>query len=98
MTLPDSALVGDDVEIKVVGGAPNGCWSDLELTMQKENDSLYNIAGIGVYESWDGLCTDIYPLIDSTFTFEPSRAGTYRFIAYSLNNVRFVDTLHVVAR
>lgn len=98
LTVPDSATVGEDVEIKVKGGAPNGCWSDLELTMQKENDTLYNIAGVGVYESWDGLCTDIYPLVDSTFTFKPSKAGTYKFVAYSANNTRLIDTLHVVAQ
>lgn len=98
LIVPDTGFVGEDVEIKVTGGAPNGCWSDLELTMQKENDTLYNIVGVGIYESWDGLCTDIYPLVDSTFTFEPSKAGIYKFVAYSSNNVRLIDTLHVVTQ
>lgn len=95
MTLPDSASVGDTIQIAVKGGAPNGCWSNLELTMTKLNDSLVSFTGIGLFESTDGICTEIYQTIDSSFDFIPKTPGKWQFYAHSANNKYIVDSLFV---
>lgn len=97
MTLPDSASIGDTIQIAVKGGAPNGCWSELELTMNELNDSLIAFSGIGLFESTDGICTEIYQTVDSSFDFIPKKAGKWQFYAYSANNKSIIDSLVVVA-
>ncbi len=97
MTLPDTVGVGDTIQVQVKGGAPNGCWSDLELVMSQKNDSLIVVSGIGLYESTDGICTQVYQTIDSSFSFRPTKPGVYQFYAYSANLRDILDSLVVVS-
>lgn len=97
MTLPDTARVGDTIQVLVKGGAPNGCWSDLELMMVQQNDSLVLVSGIGLFESTDGICTQVYQTIDSSFDFRPTTPGIYQFYAYSGNLRSIIDSLVVVS-
>ncbi|HLO90654.1 MAG: hypothetical protein ACM3ME_08230 [Chloroflexota bacterium] len=96
IALPDTARVGQTIDIYALGGAPNGCWSGLELQMQKQGDSLVYIAGTGTYESSDGICTEVYPTIDSVFTFKPADTGIIKFVGLSADNSKIVDSLVVL--
>jgi hypothetical protein len=96
VTVPDTARVGDLVEVFARGGAPNGCWSDLELFMSEQNDSVIIITGIGHYESTDGICTDIYQILDSTFTYKAEVPGKIKFVGQSPNNNIVIDSLIVI--
>lgn len=95
LQVQDSAIVGESVSVMVKGGAPNGCWSALELYMNKENDSVYLINGSGIFESDNGVCTDVYQIVDSTFTFKPSREGVYKFYGQSPGKSPKIDSLVV---
>ncbi len=96
MLVPDTARVGDVVQVFARGGAPNGCWSDLELIMTKQNDSLVYITGIGHFESTDGICTDIYQILDSTFSYKAMKPGTIKFVGQSPNDSLRVESLIVL--
>jgi hypothetical protein len=95
MTLPDSAKVGDIINVDVTGGGPNGCWTNLELSLKKSNDSLVLIYGSGIYESTDGICSDYLPTVDSTFKFKVTRTGSYMFVAHSPDNQVIIDSVFV---
>lgn len=96
ITVPDTARVGDVVQISARGGAPNGCWSDLELIMTKQNDSVVNITGIGHFESTDGICPDIYQILDSTFSYKAAKPGTIKFVGQSPGDRLIIDSLIVL--
>ncbi len=96
LNLPDTARVGDVVQVFARGGAPNGCWSNLELMMTKQNDSVINITGIGRYETTDGICTDVYQILDSTFKYKASKPGIVKFIGQSPNNIQIIDSLIIL--
>jgi len=98
MTIPDTTSVGDTIQVLVKGGAPNGCWSNLELILTEQNDSLVYITGIGLYESTDGICTEIYQTIDSSFDFHPTKSGVYQFYAQSGNYKHILDSLVVLPK
>lgn len=96
LALPDTAFVGQTIDIYTLGGAPNGCWSGLELHLQNQGDSLITIFGTGTYESTDGICTDIYPITDTIFSFKPADTGVVKFVGLSMDNERIKDSLIVL--
>lgn len=96
MSVTDTARVGDVVQVFARGGAPNGCWSDLELIMSKQNDSLVYITGIGHFESNDGICTDIYQILDSTFNYKAMKPGIIKFVGQSPNDSLLIESLIVL--
>ncbi|MBW6490759.1 MAG: hypothetical protein K0B15_06130 [Lentimicrobium sp.] len=92
----DSAMVGDTVHIYALAGAPNGCWSDLVIYFYPYNDSVYLINSIGLYESYEGICPEVYVTKDSTFQFIPDATGTFIFVSESRSNYPKYDTLRIV--
>jgi len=96
--LPDSAYTGQTIPVYARAAAPNGCWSDLKLYLGKSvvADTVYGISATGLYESYNGLCTEILVSEDTTFNFKPDTAGTYLFISYSSLLVPTYDTLYVL--
>lgn len=96
-SLPDTALVGQYINIPVKGGAPNGCWSDLELQLTKESDSTVYITGTGTFESTNGICNDIYQNTDTVFEFKPVKTGVLKFTAFSAGGSEEVDSLIVIS-
>jgi len=96
IALPDTAVQGQNIGIYALGGAPNGCWSNLELQLQKQGDSVVFITGTGTYESTDGICTEIYPITDTIFTFKASDTGVIKFIGLSPDNTQKIDSLVVI--
>jgi len=96
--LPDSAYTGQTIPVYARATAPNGCWSDLKLYLGKSvvADTVFGISATGLYESYNGLCTEILVSEDTTFNFIPDTAGTYLFISYSSFLIPTYDTLHVL--
>ncbi|MFH1119453.1 MAG: hypothetical protein V1775_06485 [Bacteroidota bacterium] len=96
--IPDSAFSGEEIPVHIVANAPNGCWSDLTITVGKSvlADTLYGIYATGNYESYNGLCTEILIVKDTTYLFKPDTAGTYVFVSYSASLVPCYDTISVI--
>ena len=88
--------MGDTVFIYGLAGAPNGCWSNPDLFFYPYNDTLYLINSFAWYESYDGICPDVYITKDSTFQFIADTTGTFIFISDSQNRMPKYDTLIVV--
>lgn len=92
----DSARVGDTVNIYALAGAPNGCWSDLVVYFYPYNDSVWLINSLGLYESYEGICPEIYVMKDSTFRFIADTTGMFVFVSQSRTRPVKYDTLVVV--
>lgn len=95
-TLPDTAVINEYITIPVKGGAPNGCWSNLELQLTKESDSVVFITGTGIYESSTGICNEVYQLIDTVFEYKPAKEGVIRFTFFSPNQAEEIDSVIIV--
>jgi hypothetical protein len=95
--IPDSGIVGQTIPVFARASAPNGCWSDLRIYLGKSftTDTLFAISATGLYESYNGLCTEIIITADTTFEFKPDSAGTYIFVAYSSALIPSYDTIFV---
>lgn len=95
--IPDSGVVGQTVPIFARASAPNGCWSDLKIYFGKSEtiDTIYGISSTGLYESQNGLCTDIIISADTTFGFKPDSSGTYIFISYSSALIPTYDSIFI---
>lgn len=93
--VPDSAKVGDTVDLYFRAGAPNGCWSDLNIYLYPYNDTIFILEAIGLYESYDGICPEIYITSDTIFRFVPDTARTYIFASQSATLNTKLDTLHI---
>lgn len=95
--LTDSAFTGQTVPVAVHAMAPNGCWSDLKIYLEKSNvaDTLYSIVATGYYESINGICSEILVTADTIFNFRANSAGTYIFTSYSGDLNPKYDTLFV---
>ncbi|MBK6345189.1 MAG: hypothetical protein IPN08_04900 [Bacteroidales bacterium] len=96
--IPDSAWTGQSVPVYARATAPNGCWSDLKLYLGKSvvADTVYGISATGLYESYNGLCTEVLISDDTTFNFKPEVSGMYLFISYSSILEPTYDTLYVL--
>ncbi len=95
--IPDSGVVGQTVPVFARASAPNGCWSDLKIFLGKSvtDDTIYGISATGLYESYNGLCTDIIISTDTTFGFKPDSSGTYIFISYSSALIPSYDSIFI---
>ncbi|MBL7904424.1 MAG: hypothetical protein JNL22_05330 [Bacteroidales bacterium] len=98
ISLPDTAFTGQEVPVYASTAAYNGCWSQLTLYLLRavDADTLLAVTANGLYESYNGLCTEILVTDDTTFRFKPDRSGTYFFTSVSPELVTRVDTLVVV--
>lgn len=96
LIIQDSAFLGDTVNIYAHASAPNGCWSDLDCFFYPYNDSIYLINAFGWYESYDGVCPEIFITKDSTFHFIPDTTGTYVFVTESRSSAPKYDTLRII--
>lgn len=94
--IPDSAVAGQQILITAKAMAPNGCWSDLNFFLTRQNvDTLYTINAMGLYESYDGICAQVAITADTTFKFTPDSAGLYVFISQSVSLEAHIDTMVV---
>lgn len=96
--IPDSGVIGQTVPIFARASAPNGCWSDLKIFLGKSvtEDTIWGISATGLYESYNGLCTDIVISADTTFGFKPDSSGTYIFISYSSALIPSYDSIFIM--
>lgn len=95
--IPDSVPAGQEVPISVQAVAPNGCWSNLVVSMGKSMyvDTIYAISATGSYVSVNNMCAQIQVVRDTTLTFKADSAGTFIFVSYSAYRQTRVDTLVV---
>lgn len=94
--VPDSASLGDTIDLYFRAGAPNGCWSGLQIYLYRYNDTIFVLEAIGLYESYEGICPEIYVTSDTIFRFVPDTARTYIFASHSATLNTKLDTLRII--
>lgn len=75
-TVPETGLVGQDVNIRVEASEDNGCWSDIRFVMEQKDDREYEIWALADFES-EGQCPAMIVSGDSVLTFKPERPGNH---------------------
>jgi len=76
--IPENATVNQLTEIKARAEESNGCWSNLNFILTKNNNFDYSLEAFGRYES-TGTCPEIKVYGDTTIAFKPTSSGIYKF-------------------
>jgi hypothetical protein len=92
--IPETAIVNQYIEIKARAEESNGCWSNLNFTLTKNNDYEYSLEAFGIFES-TGYCADIKVYGDTTIAFKPTITGKYIFHTIKSESEVQSDTLIV---
>ena len=92
--IPDTATVNLVTSIKAWAEEPNGCWSNLNFILTKNNDFDYSLEAFGRYES-TGTCPEIKVYGDTTIAFKPASSGIYKFHVTKSQDEIVTDTMVV---
>ena len=92
--IPQQGATGREVSLKITATAPNGCWSDIKIQMNKESKFDYQISASGKFRS-GGMCTMALVEKDTIVKFIPRQRGTYVFSSASGKGQFKVDSLVV---
>jgi hypothetical protein len=93
-TIPDTIFNLDHAQLILKAEAINGCWSNLYLELNENNDFEYTLKAYGTYESC-GACPSVMVYQDTIIDFHPTQTGTYLFKISELPNQIVVDTIIV---
>ncbi len=80
VVVPEFAKVDEIVPVYVKAYAPNGCWSNLTVSLTKSKDFHYEINAKGFYNG-NSICPEIYEEKDTVINMTFSTAGKYCFEA-----------------
>ena len=92
--IPLTAKIGEVVPIHVNAYAPNGCWSNLQISLTESNENHYQITATG-FNSGSSVCTDILIQKDTVFNLTFNRGGEYYFQSNRLPFTIIYDTIRV---
>ena len=92
--IPDSAMLGDTVQINAKSQQPNGCWYNLNFVLSKNNDTTYRIKAFGSFSNQGRVCPAILVNKDTILRFIPLKRGKTLFYI-SQPTFATIDTLVV---
>ena len=93
--IPDTVVNQGIAFIRAKAQGDNDCWSHMYFEMKKTKDFEYTLKAYGTFESF-GVCSGGMVYKDSTFTFEPEVAGTYRILISRIPLATQIDSIVVV--
>jgi hypothetical protein len=76
ISIPDSSIVGDTIQITAKAEANNGCWSNLRFLFDSVETRSYALQAIGRYES-SGTCPQVIVSSDTVLNLITSQKGSY---------------------
>lgn len=76
--IPSTAKIGELVTLHVKAYAPNGCWSNLQISLTKSDENHYLITAKG-YNNGNLVCPDIVIQKDTVFNVSFNKVGAYYF-------------------
>ena len=94
VSMPDTVLVSEKVEINAQAEANNGCWSNLYFVLSKYDNFNYNLEAFGTFQS-QGFCAEMMVYKDSVIEFKPTAQGIYYFHITQVPLKVNIDTLIV---
>ena len=93
--IPLTAKIGEVVPIHVNAYAPNGCWSNLQISLTKNNENHYQMTATGFdNESLD--CNDVLIGKDTVFNLTFNRVGEFYFQSNKSPYTILYDTISVM--
>lgn len=92
--IPSYANIGVSVPIYVQAYAPNGCWSNLKISLTESKKNHYQITAMG-FNNGSLVCPEILIQKDTTFNLVFKEAGEYYFQSNKAPFTIKYDTLRV---
>ena len=95
--LPDTMVLDSTYNIPFRASAPNGCWSDLRVYMNIQDDSLYFFSAEGTFENHGEACTQQVVTHDTIIAITPKVNKTHimSFLNPTGNPQVRVDTVYI---
>ncbi len=93
-TVPETGVVGQDVNIRVGTSEENGCWSNIHFVMEQKDDREYEVWALADFES-AGVCPTVIVSGDSIMTFKPERSGNHIITFWMTSLISEKDTITV---
>lgn len=78
VVLPPEGYIQEPMRIQVKIQAPNGCWSNLKVKLNKITAAEYQLKAYGDFES-QGFCPQMTVTRDTTIVLTPDLTGTITF-------------------
>lgn len=94
-TVPETGMVGQDINILVGTSEDNGCWSGIRFVMAQKDDREYEIVALADFKS-EGLCPAVIVSGDSVLTFKPELTGNHIITFWMTPTEYENDTIAVV--
>jgi hypothetical protein len=92
--IPLTAKIGEVVPIHVNAYAPNGCWSNLQISLTESNENHYQITAKG-FNSGGSVCPEVLIQKDTVFNLTFDRSGEYYFQSNRSPFTIMYDTIRV---
>ncbi|OJV37509.1 MAG: hypothetical protein BGO29_03435 [Bacteroidales bacterium 36-12] len=93
--IPASVSVDEVALIHVAAYAPNGCWSNIRINLNKQQENHYKITATGFFNG-QLVCPDILIGADTTFHLTFDAPGKYYFQSNDNPFEIKYDTIEVV--
>lgn len=92
--IPKTAAINFPHEIPVEAQAPNGCYSDLLITLTRLDVYSYRLAATGYYNGGN-VCPSVIVTARDTLLFTPEQSGEYYIQVQRAPGNIITDTLWV---
>ena len=92
--IPLTAKIGEVVPIHVNAYAPSSCWSDLHISLTKNDENHYQITATG-FNNESLVCNDVLIGTDTVFNLTFNRGGEYYFQSNRSPFTIIYDTIRV---
>lgn len=95
--LPDTMVLNQSYNIILRASAPNTCWSNLQISVKSDDDSLYAFSALGTFENHGEECLQQLITLDSVYVFTPKVLKTHvlMFLNPSGDPQVRVDTVYI---
>lgn len=94
LQIDPTGQAGEEISVRVRTRPYNGCWSNLEVVLSREDDRHILLRAFGTYEPAE-MCTENLVREDTVIKFTPIRDGQYYFQANLQPFVLLRDTVEV---
>ncbi len=94
-SIPDTVTNNENVPIRILAEANNGCWGDLYVKMYRNVENNYTIKAYGTKSCCTCICPAVIVFHDTIIDFRPANKGIYYFRIWETAKRSVMDTLVV---
>ena len=93
--IPDTVTNNENVKIRILAEAYNGCWGNLYVKMNRNDENNYTIEAYGTKYCCTCICPAVIVFHDTIIVFRPPNKGIYYFRIWETTKRSVMDTLVV---